>query len=246
MTVALELSDVAKTFTMHLQGGVRLPVCRGRQLLGARRRMRRARRAVRRRQVVDPQDDLRQLSLRPRPDCRASGRTTDVDMASAAPRHILGLRSTPSAMSASFCVRFRGCRPSMSWPSRWSLSGVPGTRRAKAPNAAPSQYSRRGCGPAAGDLFRRRAAARQHRPRLPARPADPAARRADRLARRRSTRAVVMDMIAERKRRGAAIVAIVHDDPMSATGSPTPSSMSLTSPTRHEGAMSEIKNAAVS
>ena len=52
---------------MHLQGGVRLPVVAGVDFAVQAGRMRRARRALRRRQDLDPEDDLRQLSLRPRP-----------------------------------------------------------------------------------------------------------------------------------------------------------------------------------
>ena len=66
MSTALELAAVAKTFTMHLQGGVRLPVVSGVELRGRCRANARARRTLRRRQIVDPEDDFRQLPLRPR------------------------------------------------------------------------------------------------------------------------------------------------------------------------------------
>ena len=54
--------------------------------------MRRAGRPFRHRQIVDPQDDLRQLPLRPRPDRRASGQHASIDVATAEPRQILALR----------------------------------------------------------------------------------------------------------------------------------------------------------
>ncbi len=72
MTAMLQITDAAKTFTMHLQGGMRLPVVAGVSFRCASGRMRRAGRPVRRRQVVDPEDDLRQLSLRRRAGRRAA------------------------------------------------------------------------------------------------------------------------------------------------------------------------------
>jgi hypothetical protein len=66
-------------------------------------------------------------------------------------------------------------------------------------------------GAAAGDVLGRRTAARQHRPRFHIGSAAASARRTDRLA-RRGNRAVVVDLVAEKKRRGTAVVAIVHDD----------------------------------
>ena len=73
------------------------------------RRMRRAVRPFRRRQIVDPEDDLRQLSLRRRPDRHPSSRASRIDIATRrtaadpqrAPAHA-------SAMSASSCARCRG------------------------------------------------------------------------------------------------------------------------------------------
>ena len=67
MTAMIEISNAEKTFTMHLQGGVELPVVRGVSFQRRARRMRGAVRSVRRRQIVDPENDLRQLSLRRRP-----------------------------------------------------------------------------------------------------------------------------------------------------------------------------------
>ncbi len=53
--------QVAKSFTMHLRDGIRLPVVAGVSFALAGRRMRRARRPVGRRQELDPEDALRQL-----------------------------------------------------------------------------------------------------------------------------------------------------------------------------------------
>ena len=186
----LTLDGVAKTFTMHLQGGVRLPVVDGVELRGARRRMRGARRAVGHRQIVDPEDDLRQLSLRRRPRswCAPDDETVDVATRRAAPH--------PGAAP----TRDRLCQPVPARDSarrrarrrRRAAGRRPAPRREAARARAGELLARlnlpqRLWGAAAGDLLRRRAAAHQHRARLPRRPADPAARRADRLARRRRT-----------------------------------------------------------
>ena len=65
---------------------------------------------------------------------------------------------------------------------------------------------------AAGDVLRRRAAARQYRarascPDLPILLLDEPTASLD-----AGNRAVVVDLVAEKKRRGTAVVAIVHDD----------------------------------
>ncbi len=59
MAPMIDISSAAKTFTMHLQNGVRLPVVSGVTMQVNPRRMRRAGRAVRRGQVIDFEDDLR-------------------------------------------------------------------------------------------------------------------------------------------------------------------------------------------
>ena len=62
------LAGVSKTFTLHLRDGLAIGVVRDVAFSVLARRMRRSRRPVRRGQIVDPEDDLRQLSLRDRRD----------------------------------------------------------------------------------------------------------------------------------------------------------------------------------
>ena len=118
MSTVLELTAVAKTFTMHLQGGVRLPVVTGVAF------------AVR-------AGECAVLAGR-----SGAGKSSILKMIFGTYRcdagsirvHADGARSTSlkrsrarfsccaralSATSASFCASFRACRRSTSWPSRW-------------------------------------------------------------------------------------------------------------------------------
>src|SRR5271169_682516 len=151
--------------------------------------MRRAGRPLGRRQIVDSENDLRQLPLRSGPDFAARRRAefrprdghTPPDAGSARHRHRLcqpiPARGAPGAdhrrdRRAADCLRYAArCR---------SCQGHG--------DAATAQYPRCIVAAAAGDLFRRRAAAGQYRAWLFAGFADPFARRADGVARRRQSR----------------------------------------------------------
>jgi alpha-D-ribose 1-methylphosphonate 5-triphosphate synthase subunit PhnL len=65
----------------------------------------------------------------------SSVRIGGLEMTSAAPREILSLRRETWAMSPSSCASCRGCRPSMSWPSRFWPWAVRRTRRGRGPRA---------------------------------------------------------------------------------------------------------------
>ena len=118
MSAVLELTGAAKTFTMHLQGGIRLPVVAGVEL------------AVQRGECVvlagpsgaGKSSILKMIFGSYRCDHgRILVRHGDaaVDVATAEPRRMIALRNARSAMSASSCARCRGCRRSTWSPSRW-------------------------------------------------------------------------------------------------------------------------------
>ena len=161
---AARASAVAKTFTMHLQGGVRLPVV-------ARRRLSRSspgecvvlagpsgagKSSILKMIYGNYRCDRGQILVRHDGD-------VDRHRQRAEPRQILRCGSEHSAMSASFCARCRAWRRSTSSPSRWSMNGDAARAAARAGRrtAAAAQHSRAAVEPAAGDLLRRRAAARQ-------------------------------------------------------------------------------------
>ena len=133
MTAMLQVTDAAKTFTMHLQGGIRLPVVAGVSFDGASGRMRGAVRSVGRRKIVDPEDHLRQLSLRSRARSPCCIRATSSISRRPSRATSSACARPPSATSASFCARCRGCRRSTWWPSRWSPAACRARRRASAP-----------------------------------------------------------------------------------------------------------------
>ena len=189
---------------MHLQGGVRLPVVVRRDVLASR-----AGECVvlggpvRHRQVVDPEDDLRQLPLRRAAASWSRDGGEVVDVAAAAPRAILALRRH----AIGYVSQFLRAMPRVAALDIVAEPLRRGRRRARrgrarraAATARPAQHARAAVAAAAGDLLRRRAAARQHRARLP-RPSMPlllldeptASLDAD-------NRAAVVELIAEKKR----------------------------------------------
>ena len=187
---ACATEGLAKTFTLHLQGGARLPVLRRRRLRRGARRVRRAGRAVRRRQVHPDALPLRQLRRRgrahPAPPPRR-GRGPDGGRSAAGARG--------PARDARLCQPVPARDParrrrSTSWRSRWSRAAMAPGRGAGAGAgaAAPAEPARAPARPAAGHLLRRRAAAGQPRARLRARLSGAAAGRADRVPRRRQPR----------------------------------------------------------
>jgi alpha-D-ribose 1-methylphosphonate 5-triphosphate synthase subunit PhnL len=153
---------------MHLQWTAGLPVVANVDFSVKARRMRGARRPLRHRQELAPEDGLRQLRRR----CRADpgrARRPHVDLATADPRTVSPLRRiTSSAMSASSC----GSCPRVAALDVVAEPLVAGRKIAavRPRKAAARLLARlnlpRALATAAVHLFRRRAAARQHRPRL--------------------------------------------------------------------------------
>ena len=122
MTAMLELTDVGKDLH-HASAGRRAPAGGARRHVSGRsRRMRGAVRPVRRRQIVDPEDDLRQLPLR-RAAASASAMTARDDRYRHAPSRGKSCRVRQRAHRLCQPVPARGaagCRRSTSSPSRWS------------------------------------------------------------------------------------------------------------------------------
>ena len=184
MTAMIDISNAEKTFTMHLQGGVELPVVRGVSF------------------QVEPGECvvlsgpsgagkssiLKMIFGNYRCDGGRIGirhRGTVIDLASAEPRQVLSVRRATIGYVSQF-LRAVPRVPTIdvvAEPLIVNGNGADRGARVGGRAAAPSQHSRTAVGAAALDLLRRRAAARQHRARLHLRSADPAARRADRLAR---------------------------------------------------------------
>ena len=119
--------------------------------------------------------------------------------------------AAPWAMSASSCGSSRASRPRCRGRAD---AGAAAPRRGGAAQgrvaAGPTGHPRPGSGRCRRDLLRRRAAAGEHRALAYRRLSDPAARRADRLA-RLANRDGVIDLIREAATQGAAIVGIFHD-----------------------------------
>ena len=118
MTAMLQITEAAKTFTMHLQGGIRLPVVAGVSFAahpgecvvlagpsGA------GKSSILKIIFGNYRCDAGKVAVRHQGNV--------VDIASAEPREILQhAQSSRSAMSASSCARCRACRRSTWWPSR--------------------------------------------------------------------------------------------------------------------------------
>ena len=142
---------------------------------------------------LDPEDGLRQLPRRRR---QHPGRATAASWStSPAPTPRARARRC-AARRIGYVSQFLRVVPRVARARRRrraAASRAASTRdeaRERAPRELLARLNlpRAAVAPAAGDLLRRRAAARQHRPRLHRRASDPAARRADRLARRRQPR----------------------------------------------------------
>ncbi len=169
--------------------------------------MRRPRRTLRGRQVVDPENGVRQLSHRRGPD--SSSPTAIASSTSRAPgRRTFSTRGgESSATSASSCASFRASARSTSSRRRRSESGLDAPPRASEPlRCWRGSHARKAVVGAAGDLLGRRTAARQHRARL---------RRRHRLlildeptaSLDAANRGAVIDLIAERKALGTGFLA---------------------------------------
>ncbi len=184
MTAMIEITDAEKTFTMHLQGGVELPVVRGVSF------------------HVEPGECvvlsgpsgagkssiLKMIFGNYRCDGGRIGirhQGAVIDLATAEPRQVLSVRRSTIGYVSQFLravprVATHRCGGRAADRQRdGTRRGAREGRRA----AAPPQHSRAAVGVAAFDVLRRRTAAGQHRARFHFRAADPAAGRADRLAR---------------------------------------------------------------
>ena len=189
MTAMIEITNAEKTFTMHLQGGIELPVVRGVSF------------------HVEPGECvvlsgpsgagkssiLKMIFGNYRCDGGRIGirhQGAVIDLATAEPRQMLSVRRA----TIGYVSQFLRAVPRVATIDVVAEPLIAnGMARAEAREqagaaAAPAQHSRAAVGAAALDLLGRRAAARQYRARLHFRSADPAAGRADRLARCRQSR----------------------------------------------------------
>ncbi len=184
MSAALELCGVGKSFTMHLQGGLRLAVVADLEF------------AVHSGEcvVLAGPSGIGKLSILKmifggyrcdRGTIIVRHGTTAVNVAAASPLQILSLRRSCDRLrlAVSSCA---SARPRARCRCRFI-----GRLRRRAGNRTPPGYryaevsenSGHAVGPAAGNLLRRRATARQHCARFAAGPAHSSARRADGIAR---------------------------------------------------------------
>ena len=215
MTAMIDIADADKTFTMHLQGGVELPVV-------ARRVASRSRPANAScsagpsgaGKMLDPEDDLRQLPLRRRPHRRP-------------PSAARWSTSPPPSRAQSSSVRrahHRLCQPvpargAARCRARRRRRAAGRERRCRAPRRASApasccaaSTSPSGCGrcrrrpsPAASSSASTSRAASS--PTMPILLLDEPTASLD-----AANRAVVVELIAEKKRQGVAMVGIFHDD----------------------------------
>ena len=149
---------------MHLRDGIMLPVVAD-VAFSSIRRMRRARWSLRHRQKLAAQDDLRQLRRRHRRrSCIPTRRS--IDIATADPRTVLDVRRARSAMSASSCAVPRVAALDLVAEPLLAAASPRGGAGDRAAPCSHGSTCRTALGPAARHLLRRRAAARQHRPRL--------------------------------------------------------------------------------
>ena len=211
MTLALELSGVAKTFTMHLQGGVRLPV-----VSGVNFTVHPGECAV----LAGPSGAGKSSVLKmifgsyrcDRGQILVHRGNTATDVASAAPRQILALRrSTVGYVSQFLRAVPRVATLDVVAEPLIATGGDREAARKKAAellrrlNIAPTLW---GLPPAtfSGGEQQRVNIARGFLAELPLLLLDEPTASLD-----AENSAVVVDLIAERKRRGTAMVAIVHD-----------------------------------
>ena len=147
MTAMIDISHAEKTFTMHLQGGIELPVVRGVTFQVEPGECVVLSGPVGRRQILDPENDLRQLSLRWRPHRHPppgrAGRSRQRRAAAdpqRAPRHDRLCQPVPAGGAAG---RHHRCGGRAADRQRNGACRGAGAGRAA---AAPSQHSASGCG----------------------------------------------------------------------------------------------------
>jgi alpha-D-ribose 1-methylphosphonate 5-triphosphate synthase subunit PhnL len=214
MTVALELAGVAKTFTMHLQGGVRLPVVSGVSFA-----VQPGECAV----LAGPSGAGKSSILKmifgsyrcDRGKILVHHGSAATDVASAAPRQILSLRRNTLGYVSQFLRAVPRvatldvvAEPLVASGADRESARKRATELLRRLNIAPTLW---GLPPAtfSGGEQQRVNIARGFLPDLPLLLLDEPTASLD-----ADNSAVVVDLIAERKRRGTAIVAIVHDAAM--------------------------------
>ena len=174
--------------------------------------MRRARRPVRRRQELDPEDALRQLCRRRRPDHRQARRRPDRSRHRQPAHRACRPPATRSAMSASSCAPCRASRRSMSSPSRWSSAAR--SARPRATRRATCWRSST-CRKNSGRCRRRPSPAASSSASTSRAASSPSIRSCCSTSRPpRSTpanRDVVIELIAAKKAAGVALLGIFHD-----------------------------------
>ena len=213
MSTVLELAAVSKTFTMHLQGGIRLPVVSGVEFA-----VQAGECAV----LAGPSGAGKSSILKMifgtyRCDAgsilvRHGGGA--IDVATAEPRQILELRRNALGYVSQFLRAVPRVAAIDVVAEPLVMTGVRAAKRAAArrPISCRASTFRSGCG-------------RCRRRRSPAASSSASTSRAGFLSDLpillldeptasldAGNRAVVVDLMAEKKRRGAAVVAIVHDD----------------------------------
>jgi len=211
MTAALELKDVAKTFTMHLQEGVRLPV-----VSAVSFSVRAGECAV----LAGPSGAGKSSILKmvfgsyrcDRGQIVVHQGARQIDVASALPRHILGLRKSTIGYVSQF-LRAVPRVPALDVVAEPLVANGASREEARASaakllgrlNVAPRLWA---LPPAtfSGGEQQRVNIARGFLPELPILLLDEPTASLDPV-----NSDVVMALIAERKRSGAAILAIVHD-----------------------------------
>ena len=189
MTAMIDVADAKKTFTMHLQGGIELPVVSGvtfsRQsgecvvLSGP--------------SGAGKSSILKMIFGNYRCDSGRIGirhRGALIDIATAEPRQVLDVRRATIGYVSQFlrAVPRVATIDVVAEPLDRERNDPRRCAGARRRAAASAQHPRAAVATAARDLLRWRATARQHRARLHLGAADPAARRADCLARRCKSR----------------------------------------------------------
>ena len=210
----IRLDGVAKTLHPAPARRRRAAGAARRDLRRARRRMRRARRALRRRQVLDPQDDLRQLPRRRRQHPGARRRATG--STSRAPRRgaCCALRRRTHRLCQPVPARHPARRArSTSSPSRARERRRAGRGAARAPRELldrlnlPERLWQLPPATFSGGEQQRVNIARGFAAEHPILLLDEPTASLD-----AANRAVVVELIRERKRAGAALLGIFHDD----------------------------------
>ena len=187
MTAMIDISDAEKTFIMHLQGGVELPVVRGVSF------------QVRAGECVvlsgpsgaGKSSILKMIFGNYRCDGGRIGichEGVQIDLAKAEPRQILSVRRATIGYVSQFLRAVPRVAAIDVVAEPLIANGTGACARTGREPAAGPQHSPTPVGAAAFDILGRRAAARQHRARFYFRSADPATRRADGFARCRQSR----------------------------------------------------------